>query len=334
MRSNSPVLMLVLLAPIIAEFLFGATPISRIGSLVPLTFLYGAGAVLIRDLARRRDSGWWRVAVLGAAYAIIEEGLGVQSLFNPELFQAAAIGGRALGVNWIWTEWTVGYHIVWSLLIPILLVELLNPARRSQPWLGSSGLAGAALCYALGVVVVGIAFRRIIAPNFRADLTLLSVTGLVAFILVVTALAWPVSSRVRSVAPPGVGRSPSPWFVSLISLLSAGTWFGLLFAPSALKSIGVPSFVPALLAIGIVSASILVIRAWSAPERGWTDRHSLSLVLGALPISMSFGIFVVTAGNRRDQMGQVVGSIVALLLLGMLYWRLNYRARNNMEAAA
>jgi hypothetical protein len=60
-----------------AEVLFGATPISRIGVLLPVVPLYGDGALLIRELARRRG-GWTRIALLGAAYAIVEEGLVLQ----------------------------------------------------------------------------------------------------------------------------------------------------------------------------------------------------------------------------------------------------------------
>jgi hypothetical protein len=84
----------------------------------------GGGAVLIRELARRRGPGWGRIALLGAAYAIIEEGLVIQSMFNPNLFNASLLGGTALGVNWVWVEWTFGYHIMWSIAIPILLIEL------------------------------------------------------------------------------------------------------------------------------------------------------------------------------------------------------------------
>jgi hypothetical protein len=69
----APALVLFLLAPLIAEVLFGATPITRIGALIPVVPLYGGGALLIRELARRRGGGWARIALLGAAYAIVEE---------------------------------------------------------------------------------------------------------------------------------------------------------------------------------------------------------------------------------------------------------------------
>ena len=168
MRRYVPVLVLLILSPFIAEVLFGATPISNLGGLLPGIAVYGGGAVLIRELARRRGPGWSRVALLGAAYAIIEEGLALQSMFNPDLFNAAGYGGRALGVNWVWSEWTLGYHIVWSIIIPILLAELLFPARRTEPWLGRVGVAVAGVVYALGVLAYGAIFRFAIAPGFRS----------------------------------------------------------------------------------------------------------------------------------------------------------------------
>ncbi|HSB02215.1 MAG TPA: hypothetical protein VLE49_16315, partial [Anaerolineales bacterium] len=83
MRRYLPVLTLFILSPLVAEVLFGATPLSRLGALLVVAPLYGGGAVLVRELARRRGPGWGRIFLLGAAYGIIEEGLAIQSIFNP-----------------------------------------------------------------------------------------------------------------------------------------------------------------------------------------------------------------------------------------------------------
>jgi hypothetical protein len=91
MRRIMPLLVLFVLAPLVAEVLLGAT-LSCIGGLLPVSLLYGGGAVLIRELARRRG-GWGSIALLGAAYGIVEEGLAIQSLFNPNLFNAGMSGG-------------------------------------------------------------------------------------------------------------------------------------------------------------------------------------------------------------------------------------------------
>src|SRR4030095_15246535 len=103
MRRIVPVLTLLALSPFIAEMLFGATPLSNIGALLVIIPLYGGGAVLVCEFARGRDTGWGRVFLLGAAYGIIEEGLIIQSMFDPNIFDAGLVGGRALGINWVWT---------------------------------------------------------------------------------------------------------------------------------------------------------------------------------------------------------------------------------------
>jgi hypothetical protein len=73
---------LFLLAPLVAEYLLGNLPITAAGSLVVLAPLYGGGALLIREVARRLGRGWPTLLVWGVAYALLEEGIVTMSLFN------------------------------------------------------------------------------------------------------------------------------------------------------------------------------------------------------------------------------------------------------------
>ncbi|MBK9714521.1 MAG: hypothetical protein IPO81_24905 [Kouleothrix sp.] len=330
MRRYGPVFVLFALAPLVAELLFGATPVSRIGGLLPESLLYGGGAVLIRELARRRGGGWGRIALLGAAYAIVEEGLAIQSLFNPGLFNAGLVGGRALGVNWVWSQWTIGYHVVWSISIPILLAELLFPARRAEPWLGKRGLAVVGVLYALGALAIGAIFRLFVAPDFSAPLSLLVGAALVAAALVLLALRWPATVR-RAPTEASEGTPPA-WRVGLLAALAAVAWFALLDLPHALRE-GALALLPMLAALALAAALVWLIRRWSAPGRRWTELHRLALASGALPISMLFGFFFVTAGSPVDQIGQGVVSLVAIGLLGWLAWRLRRRGARLAAAA-
>jgi hypothetical protein len=70
LRRYAPVLVLLMVSPLVAEVCFGAIPVSNLGALLPGLAAYGGGAVLIRELARRRGSGWGRIALLGAADAL------------------------------------------------------------------------------------------------------------------------------------------------------------------------------------------------------------------------------------------------------------------------
>src|SRR5262249_42166550 len=183
--------------PLLGEVVFGATPFSRLGGLIPLVFLYGGAVLIIRDLARRRGRGWWRILLLGAAYAIIEEGLVIQSVFNPDLFHAGELGGRVLGINGVWTAWTIAYHATYSIAIPILLAEILFPLRRDEPWLGPRSMAILGLLFLLTAVLIGIAFRRIIAPAFHATIPqVLAISGTIG-LLVIVALRGPEPNEPR-----------------------------------------------------------------------------------------------------------------------------------------
>jgi len=329
MRRYVPVLVLFVLSPLVAEVLFGATPISNLRSLVAVAPLYGGGAVFIRELARRRGPGWERIALLGAAYGILEEGLALQSMFNPDLFNAGVVGGRALGVNWIWSEWTLGYHVVWSISIPILLAELLFPARRAEPWLGRAGVAGAGALFALGTLALAAIFRWFVAPHFRTPAMLAAGAALAVVGLVVLALGWPAAPEVTKPRA-SVRAAPSPWLVGLVAFLAGTAWFNLLFLPHVLRT-GALVLVPLLLGLVVAAGLAALLRRWSAAGRAWTDLHKLALVLGALLPSMLFGFFFVTVGNRVDQVGQGVASVVALLLLALFAGHLQKRAHAAKE---
>jgi hypothetical protein len=325
MNRYGPVFTLAFLAPFIAEFLFGATPLSRIAGFIFLALLYGGGALLIRELVRRRGrAGWIRIAVLGAAYAFVQEGLVIQSFFNPTLFRAGEIGGRALGVNFVWCEWTVGYHILWSLLIPIALTEVLFPEDGERPWLKTGGVVGAAVCYVIGAAVIAVAFRQTVAPDFRAPHLHLLVTAVLAAILALAALAWPATPE-SSESTATADLAPSPWLLGVTILLTSAGWFGLLFLPETLKH-GTHTLVPILAAAGVAIAVGWIVKRWSA-RRNWTDQHRLAVVLGALPVTMCFGFFIVTAGNWMDQAGQAVGCLITLVFLALLARRLRRRSR-------
>jgi hypothetical protein len=310
LRRHGPVLVLFLLAPLVAEVLFGSTPISNPGALLPSIPLYGGGALLIRELARRRGGGWGRIALLGAAFAVVEEGLALQSMFDPALFGAGGLGGRWLGVNWVWTEWTVGYHVIWSISVPILLAELLFPARRREAWLGRVGMGVSGALYALGALALAAIFRLFVTPDFRASAVLMIGAALLVCALVALALRWPSAPRVPAAS---AGKAPSPWLVGLISFASTAAWFGLLHLPESLRAGAV---VLAPMALGVVlAAGIVALILWWSASRGWNDAHRLALGFGAILTSTIYGISFVTAGSPVNQIGEGVASAVTLALL-------------------
>lgn len=324
MRRYLPVVTLFFLSPWVAEVLFGATPLSRLGSLLVVAPLYGGGAILVRELARRRGPGWTRIFLLGAAYGIIEEGLAIQSLFNPNLFNAGLLGGRALGVNWVWSLWTIGYHIVWSIGIPILLAELLFPARRGEAWLGRVGMIIVAVLYVLGVLAIAAIYRFAVAPDFQPPLLLNLFAALVAILLIVLALTRPTRTFKKTSNEPA-GKVPSPWIISLLAFLMAALWFELLNLPERLRT-GAWVLIPIVIDVALLMGFASLVQRWSSDE-AWNDLHRLALIFGPLIMVMLSGFFFVTAGNRLDQLGVGLFGIITIVLLGLFARRLQHRVR-------
>jgi hypothetical protein len=144
------------LSPAIGELLSGSAPPVEFFNpfgLIILPALYGSGALLVRELTLRWEKRWPTILVLGLAYGIIEEGLMVKSFFDPNWVDLGLLGvyGRWAGVNWVWSISLMIYHAVISIAIPILLVELLYPERRDEPWLGKRGRVGLSVLLAMTV---------------------------------------------------------------------------------------------------------------------------------------------------------------------------------------
>src|SRR5688572_16120751 len=83
-RRKAPAIVLFFMSPFIAEYLLGNL---SAGALMPLLFiapLYGGGALIVREVARRCGLGWPGILLLALAYGLFEEGLSLQTLFNPD----------------------------------------------------------------------------------------------------------------------------------------------------------------------------------------------------------------------------------------------------------
>ena len=136
MRGVAPAIVLFLTAPIVAEFLLGNMPITMLGLLAVLAPMYGGGALLVRETVRRTGRGWPSILVLGIAYGILEEAYFDQTLFNPDflglhlhLLDPAFL--PALGIGVWWTIFVLTLHTVWSITVPIALVEAMVPERAA-----------------------------------------------------------------------------------------------------------------------------------------------------------------------------------------------------------
>ncbi len=113
LRSH-PVVLLLLLSPGIPEYLSTSSPLSTI-VINPFLFLfqlalnlglYGPGVILVREAVLRWKKGWATLILLGAAYAILEEGFALRTMFTNSTGQPVgnmAVYGRWLEINWVWS---------------------------------------------------------------------------------------------------------------------------------------------------------------------------------------------------------------------------------------
>src|SRR4030042_2276196 len=113
---------LAILSPVIAELCSVSPPPLEFffpPSFVLLLGLYGAGVLIVRELAVKWNLGWAGIVVLGVAYGILEEGVAIKSFFDPYWMDLGGLGedGRYLETNWVWAGWLTVYHASVSIMI-------------------------------------------------------------------------------------------------------------------------------------------------------------------------------------------------------------------------
>jgi hypothetical protein len=264
-----PALGLFFLSPLIAEFLLGDFPLTMIWLLLILAPVYGGGAILIRESVRRTGRGWPTMMVLALAYGILEEAFTTQTLFNPNylglnlhLLQPAYI--PSLGVGAWWTVFVLTLHTVWSISVPIALMESLVPSRAAKPWLGRVGLAVVTLLFVLSATAMTRNSIKSDKAHFIASPHQFLTSAVVCALVAVLAFFMP---RIISGRP---GDPPRPLVTGACALAAASAF---LLIPARWGWIAVDSYLT--LDAVMIYAAIL----W-ARKQGWTQQHVLSLAGG------------------------------------------------------
>jgi hypothetical protein len=303
MKRFAPVIALVLLAPFVGEYLLGNLSVRVLLALPFLVPMYGCGALLIREVVRRTGFGWPAILLLGAAYGVVEAGLADQSLFNPtfeghDFLSVTPV--PALGISAQNTMSFVVGHAVWSIGLPIALVEHLTPARRTIPWLGRIGLTVTALLYTWGLWII---FRELHdREGFLASPAQLAGAAVTAVLLVGAAFL------TRRPAAACDGRVPRPWLVGVCGFVLSSVffarpenWFGFVFG-----------------GVLLVVAAVLVVAG--ARRSGWNERHHLALVGGVL-LTYAWGGFALTALlEPGDGVRWIGNAVFAAAAVGLLSW--------------
>lgn len=323
-RSGSalPALTLFVLSPLIGEIVGAALRFSYFAQpvrVVAIVCFYGAGAVLIREAVQRLRLNGWGLLLLALAFGVLEEGLGLQTIFNPQGMDGEMVYGRALGVNWLWAVVVIIYHAVWSIVIPIALTYLIFPAKRHTAWLSRSMTGVFALVFAIGFILF--VFISLVRSDFR-----LSPAQIVGGAAAVTALVWSATRCRRPWAPKSTNRAPRPVSVGMLGFGAGTAWLMLYLVAFIGTSASFLVWTGA--ALIFAAAFTGVPRRWIT-RRGWGSRHRLNGCFGAVLALWLFGLFLVANGGRTDD---VVFHVVVLIVLVSSYIWLRRRSPLNNAA--
>lgn len=300
-----PALGLFVLAPVCAEYLWGyddstGHPATLVGNLIVFSPLYGAPALLIRELARRRDLGWPGILLLAAAFGVVQAGIVDQSMWSTDYRDipywedmAAPTYLAPIGLSLYLALSFVGGHVILSIGSPIALVETLTRRRRAR-WLGTVAMGVTALLYAAAsALVLKDAYDTGEATATWGQLTASAVTtaGLVG-------TAFVVGRRPALIVPGAVPRPALVWAAAGVAMIG---WVAI--PPNRVGTVLV-----ALLAL----AAVTVVWRWS--HRGdWAQAHVLALASGAVLAAGCFAFLTTPIGEVSH--AEKLGHNVALLAL-------------------
>jgi hypothetical protein len=313
-----PVLLLLALTPGIPEYLSGSSPVSAL-LLNPGIFLvtlagnlglYGSGVLLIREASVRWKKGWGTVLALGIAYATLEEGVALSTMFDPMAGPVGSLGyyGHWIGVNWVWAANLTLFHALWSVSLPILLFGLALPETRGKPLLTDRQVWGVGAILSLDVLflllVVGLGGHFWAGPWLWAG----AATWMASLVL----LAPRIPARWLS------ARTPSPTASARAFALAGLTFYpGILVCSGLVQDVRGPPAV-AVAAVGVWGLGMLW---WVLGHIGREKKERQLIALGAGLIGP---LFVIQVGSQlATGPGLIAVAVVDLLVL--LFFRQLWR---------
>jgi hypothetical protein len=262
-----PSLFLFLLAPLTVEYVSGSSPYLNPFVYVGNLLLYGAGTILIRELKVRWRKGWLAVFIMAVAYVIAEEGLMLNTLFDP----TKNTNGRLWGVNWVWTAGMLVVHSLMSIFAPILLAEAIYHKRADEPWVKPRTAFILLALFWANVFGLG----RLIAPFNRpgAVYYLAEAAIICGCLWLATHVASPHS------AAPETRAIRSPRWLYFASLF--GT-FATMLAGFAAPTLPVPAVAQAALMLAVWAALIIFLRRNRAFDPGLEPLSKFAVASGIL----------------------------------------------------
>lgn len=310
----SPALTLVLLAPLVAEVLPGAT---RFGSIFVLPIemcVWGGGALMIRYAVRRWRLGWLSMLLLALALSIAEECLIQQTSLAPMVLKLKGEEyARAFGVNYVYFLWALVYESVLVVILPIHLAELIFPDRREELWVNGTGLVVTGVLFGIGSLLAWFSWTRIARPQvFHVPVYTPPAAAMILAILVICGLVFLALNHRQTSAPRAI-HPPPPWLLGIAGALWAVLWYGLVLLGFGIA----PSFPPAI-AVGaglaLAACILFLLPRWAADAR-WGRSHTYGLIFGTMLGAMAAGFIGFIGAAPLDLYFKVVVNLVAIALM-------------------
>lgn len=161
------------------------------------------------------------------------------------------------------TQAILALHTVWSICVPIAIVEAF--AKKRGPWLGRTAMTITAVFYVLGALLVFLGNYS--DEHFLASpAQLIGITTVIVG-LIVLAFLMPLRrlARVR-------GRAPSPWMVGGAALALTSAYMG----PSTLVTAGWYEWIGVVVWCVVVACGVPLVSRWSRRD-GWDGPHRFAL---------------------------------------------------------
>lgn len=326
----APAFTLMLLAPLLAEVLPGATRFSSMFVFPIEVIVWGGGTLLIRYAVRRYKLGWLNMLLLALCLSLAEEFLIQQTSVAPMVLKIKGIEyARAFGINYVYLLWALIYESVFVVVLPIHLTELIYKDRKDELWINKRGIIATILLFLVGSFLAWYSWTQIArtqvfhVPAYNPPLHLV----VFAIILIALFIFMAMGPFRNKLIPSSVSsiKILSPWMTLMVGMLWAVVLYGIV-----LLAFGIlPTFPPVLaIVVGLVlsALALYLVPRWTA-HPGWNSVQSFSLIFGIMLGSMMAGFIGFIGSAPMDLYFKIIVNIIAVILMIRLGKRIKQQLR-------
>lgn len=322
--------LLFIVSPVMAELLSGSSPPVEFFnplSLVFMTIAYGSTSVLLREFIVRKNITSWGKIWVGLVMGFYIEGLICKSYLSPQWhdFNFALGYGRFGGINVQWLISLEVYHALASFLIPLLIVEWLQPEQKRRPGLSQTALA----IHSVLVTLVAITGLLKMEMNKAKEIylpTLLEIIWMILPIVMILVTAKLIDSafiRLRSRF-----NQPHPILVFIFGFASWVVFQGVISWEGPKHYLAPQAIMLQLTALAVISGIALI---WSNRLGIW---HTFALMAAHITfwslIAIVQGLWPQQFSDNKS--GMTLTGIAGLCLVIFLWFRTARLARGSFRS--